>query len=170
MAQASRTKPEAGRDDGAHDKSLSSMVAKHTRDISFWPSEDDFEQMAATRLGCKTPAEAYSKTGMIDETMRLAKQVRTLPSSLGHCAHTLLQATTMHHPLPSCSLHGRSLWRVHRRELCGRESNEGAIERAGKGYRPQGLQSFGGCRLQGGILQVLPSDLQGEKGKASARP
>ena len=75
LAQVRRTQPGAGRDKVPKDKRLSAIVAKHTQNVSFWPSEDDYEQMAATRLKHKTVAEAYEKGCTVDEVTALASKV-----------------------------------------------------------------------------------------------
>ncbi len=79
MAQGSHARPGPSRGNGT-DKALSRLIAKHVRKVSYYPSDDDFEQMVATRLKCKDIAEVYAKPGIsLEEVVGLIRTVSILP-------------------------------------------------------------------------------------------
>ena len=110
--QGGRTQPGAGKSVSSSDKRLTRMIAKHTRDTSFWPREADFEQMAATWLKCEDPDKAY-ELGMIEEMLALKQKVSTLPVAPAAwvnfpCALSGDHAQTVPDMPPTHPSHGRA--------------------------------------------------------------
>ena len=59
VAQGSVARPSASKGESAS-KAMSRLVGMRLREVSYYPSEDDYEHLAALRMKCKTVEEAYA--------------------------------------------------------------------------------------------------------------
>ena len=179
VAQGSVARPSAGKGESAS-KAMSKLVGKHLREVSYYPSDDDYEHMAALRLKCKDAKEALARSeGSAEEVNNLARQVGTLPDlpspgSLPDLCHPwLLHPSTAQtcdsapaHPLPSCPLCMvlPSWQKCSQHGACTAEKDTSTViacanERAGPGARPEDLQGARNCGVQEGNLQLVPRGL-----------
>ena len=176
VAQGSVARPSAGKGESAS-KAMSKLVGKHLREVSYYPSDDDYEHMAALWLKCKDAKEALARSERSPEEVNiLARQVGTLPDlpspgSLPDLCHPcLLHPITVQmcdsapaHPLPSCPLCTvlPSWQKCSQHGACTAERDTSTVitcanERVGPGARPEDLQGACNCGVQEGNLQLVP--------------
>ena len=178
VAQGSLARPSAGKGESAS-KAMSRLVGTHLREVNYYPSDDNYEHMAALRLKCKDAKEAYARPGIsAEEVNSLARQVGTLPDLPSpeclpdKCHPWLLHPITAQmcgsapaHPLPSCPLcMVLPSWEKcsqHYDGACtGMKDTSTVItcanERAGPETRPEDLQGTRNCGVQEGNLQLVP--------------
>ena len=116
VAQGSVARPSTGKGESAS-KAQSRRVGTHLREVSYYPSEDDYEHMAALQLKCENVKEAYAKPEGAAQVTSLVRQVGTLPDLPSpECIPDSYQPWPLHpdtaqmcdsapaHPLPSCPL------------------------------------------------------------------
>ena len=179
VAQGSVARPSPGKGESAS-KAMSRLVGTHLREVSYYPSKDDYEHMAALRMKCKNVEEAYARPGGSAEVNSLARQVGTLPDLPSpECLPDSCHPWPLHpdtaqtcdsapaHPLPSCPLCMvlPSWQKCPQHGTCTRMKGtsigmKGASERAGPGARPEDLQGACNCGVQEGNLQRVPRGLQ----------
>ena len=151
---------------------MSRLVADIMREVSYCPSEDDSEHMAALRLKCENVKEAYARPDGSAEVDNLARQVGTLPNlPSSECFPDTCHPLPLHpgtaRLLPSCPL--CIVWpswqKCSQHDTCTSMKDTSIVinranEPAGLEARPEDLHGACHCGVQEGNLQLVPRGLQ----------